>query len=601
MAVNNVEIDRLIITVEGKIDELEKAYKKGDKKTKQFVKNTEKQTKKLQAAWSKASKGVVAGLALIGGTAVLSKITKATASLANLQAQMDKLGVSAEFFQTFRAAGQEVANLDFRAVDMGLQRILRRIGDARNKVVESQKLFEGLGVDIGQSTEKVIRDTIDAISALDSAEERLSVTVKLVDSEAAGLVTVFSKTSEVLDVAASKAQKYGKFVDAHVIKKGAELDREYRRILEGLERRWQSLIVTIASGLDFSAVAGLRKEMETVELRLRGATIRFERLTNKVDEGASTWDKLRNPIDAFNGTLEDDIGASLVATETRIAELTEEWVRLNETMEKSKDPFAALGGDEAPAGGGKKEGGLDLGGAATPKVADFITSLEEELAILQMVGVAQDQLRAKTAARHVESRELTELEAQQIDKLVEKLHTLENAQETAAVQFKEMGDNMQEAFIDGALAGEDLGNMLKNLIIDLGKAIIKMALLNLFSGGTAGASGGLGGLLSSAFGGGGKAAGGTVRPGQFYEVNEGTRKEFFKPDVPGKIVNPNIAGQGGTSQGGLTVVVKNTFEAGVTKTELAEALPELERSAVASVMEGVRRGGVQRKTITGRR
>ena len=603
---NEVVIDRLIVSIEGDIDELKKAYKKGEQNNKKFVKNTEKETKKLRAAWSKASKGIAAGLALIGGSAVLSKITRTTATLANMQAQLDKLGTSAEFLQTFRAAGAEVANLDFRAVDMGLQRIIRRLGDARNGVQESAKIFRQLGVDISQSTETVIKDTIDAISSLQTAEERLSVTVKLVDSEAAGLVAVFSKTSAVLDVAAAKTQKYGAFVDEFVIKKGAELDREYRRILEGLERRWQKLIVTIATGLggkDTSVAGQLQSELDTVEKRLQGLTQRFANLTAANDDNASAMSKVfatnASGLDLMAGRLDEMVDTQLADTETSIAALTEQWTLLNEQINATpEDPFAALGGDKPPAAGGK---GLNFGETAgedtKATVADFIQGLQEELAIIQQVGLAREQLRAVTLASHIEEAALTDQQINKIKELTAAIHEQENAEVSAAEKFKEIGENMEEAFIDGLIAGEDVGDMLKQMIIDLGKAIIKAALLNLFTGGT---GGGLGSALGGLFGG-GKASGGSVRPGKFFEVNEGGRKEFFQPDVPGKVINPAVAGQGmAAPSAGMQLVINNNFAPGVTRAELAEALPEMERRTVASVMEGVRRGGVQRKTITGR-
>lgn len=597
---SEVVIDRLVVSIEGDIDGLKRAYKKGEKNNKKFVKNTEKETKKLQAAWSKASRGIVAGLALIGGGAVLSKINRATETLANMQAQLDKLGTSAEFLQTFRAAGAEIANLDFQATDMGLQRIIRRLGDARNGVQESAKIFKQLGVDISQSTETVIRDTIDAISSLQTAEERLSVTVKLVDSEAAGLVAVFSRTSAVLDIAAAKTQKYGAFIDEHVIKKGAEIDREYKRILEGLERRWQSLIVTIAGGFKFGAIAQDEKKLKLLETKIAGVTDRFARLNEQIGEGPSAWQKLFSPIDTVTGKLEKDFpeasSAALQRAEDDMAALLTQWEALNAQIEKAKNPFAELQGDAPTETRGGP--GLDFGGAAggdeKATVADFIQGLTEELAIIQEVGLAREQLRAVTLASHIEEAALTDQQIAKIHELTAAIHEQENAEISAAEKFKEIGENMEEAFIDGLLAGENVGDMLKQMIIDLGKAIIKAALLNLFTGG-----GGLGGALSGLFGG-GKASGGSVRPGKFFEVNEGGRKEFFQPDVPGKIINPAVAGQGMQGGGrGFSIAITNTFASGVTRGELADMLPALEQSNKASIAEGLRRGGVQRKMLKG--
>lgn len=137
----------------------------------------------------------------------------------------------------------------------------------------------------------------------------------------------------------------------------------------------------------------------------------------------------------------------------------------------------------------------------------------------------------------------------------------ERAKETA----KDLGLTFSSAFEDAIVGGEGLSDVLKGLEQDIVRIITRKAVTEplgdwftkAMSGGSSGS--GFGGWISSAIGnlfGGGRAAGGPVQAGRFYQVNErGTEllsvngRDYLMAGASGR-VKPNVQAGG---SGGVTV------------------------------------------------
>lgn len=99
-------------------------------------------------------------------------------------------------------------------------------------------------------------------------------------------------------------------------------------------------------------------------------------------------------------------------------------------------------------------------------------------------------------------------------------------------QMQQLGETVGSAFEEAILQGRDLRDVLRGLLDDLARMAWRGLVMP-----------GVGSLFNSAFGnlfGGGKAAGGPVRPGMVYEVGEAGR-ELFAPEVPGSILPKGAA------------------------------------------------------------
>lgn len=188
-----------------------------------------------------------------------------------------------------------------------------------------------------------------------------------------------------------------------------------------------------------------------------------------------------------------------------------------------------------------------------------------------------------------------------------KLNFGDKTEEFAVDALKDLNSELARTIAFGGDVGDVLENAFKRLtaqLIETGIQLlfIKPLLESLKEGG-----GGLGGFISGVgnaigglFGAPGRSSGGPVSAGQIYRVNEGTRPEFFRPDVAGSIVplsKMNLTQPSG-SQPAQAVALRvelsgdidariDSRSAGVAVEVVRAAEPQLTQKAVA---ETFRRG-----------
>jgi lambda family phage tail tape measure protein len=137
------------------------------------------------------------------------------------------------------------------------------------------------------------------------------------------------------------------------------------------------------------------------------------------------------------------------------------------------------------------------------------------------------------------------------------------AQQTTEVMNQAMTgltNNLADMITSGKANWHDYVNTIEKDLEKLALNNMLKSLLGLIPGMGSSGSGGLGGIISGIFGGGGgvpaMATGGSASPGSLYTVGE-TGKEWFMPSVAGTII-PN-AGSAGQKAGGSSTVVNQNF------------------------------------------
>ena len=183
----------------------------------------------------------------------------------------DKLGIATDSLQALRfAATQTGVSQD--VLDVALQRVARRAGDAARGVGEAVGIFKALNVQVKDANgnmrplDNIIRDVADSIAGMRSDQEKLSATVKLFDTEAAGMVNLLKLGSAGIDMFTQKAKDFGFIVDDHVLrnveKTNDQLDVLNRIIDVNLKQSFVSLSpILIASA---QVMASLAKSVSTV-------------------------------------------------------------------------------------------------------------------------------------------------------------------------------------------------------------------------------------------------------------------------------------------------------------------------------------------------
>lgn len=156
--------------------------------------------------------------------------------------------------------------------------------------------------------------------------------------------------------------------------------------------------------------------------------------------------------------------------------------------------------------------------------------------------------------------------------------------------FETIDSSMEEAFmgiIDGTMSAKDA---FKSMATDIIKELYRVLVVQKIVGAISGA-------ITGSFGGGAtinphtRASGGPVSAGQPYVTGEHGR-ELFVPKVDGRILSgAQTSNASRSGDGGVTVVQNNTFQSGVTRSEVNSLLPKMVEASKAAVIDAKRQGG----------
>ncbi len=217
--------------------------------------------------------------AAVGGLSILTK--NAISSANALGDTADKLGVNVEALQELRFAAKQ-AGVEQNTFDMGLQRFIRRVGEAARGSGEAKEALETMGITLRdnngniRAAEDLLNDVADALKNTRDPAERLRLAFKLFDSEGVALVNVLAKGSDELEKTKQRARDLGIVIEEDLIrdagKAADEMDVLQQVVSANLNRALldlSPLIADTASGLsELAADAG--SAYEKLKLIFRG-------------------------------------------------------------------------------------------------------------------------------------------------------------------------------------------------------------------------------------------------------------------------------------------------------------------------------------------
>ena len=166
--------------------------------------------------------GVAAG-ATAATLAVLAKVN--TDFLDKIGKTASKLGVEAEFLQQLRFAAEQTG-VKVEALDMGLQRFIRRAAEAAKGTGEAKRAFEQLGIELLNSdgtlrpVREILFDVADGLKNTGSSAEQVRLAFKFFDSEGVALVNTLKGGSQALKEFERQAESLGIIISNETVKKG---------------------------------------------------------------------------------------------------------------------------------------------------------------------------------------------------------------------------------------------------------------------------------------------------------------------------------------------------------------------------------------------
>ena len=222
--------------------------------------------------------------------------------------------------------------------------------------------------------------------------------------------------------------------------------------------------------------------------------------------------------------------------------------------------------------------------------------------IVQIENIAYAWFNAEKEAAEFANTQSSALSESELDSLraakALKVYTdqLEQLGVTAS-EFETIGNTMQssmeDAFMsiaDGTASAKDaFKSMAADVIRQLYRVLVVQRMVGQLATATSAGSG-IMGFIGSSLGITGAASGRSVNAGQPYMTGEHGR-ELFVPQSNGRVLSAAQTNNLGSNDGGITVIQNNTFQSGVTRSEVSALLPRMVEASKAAVLDAKRQGG----------
>jgi len=279
-----------------------KEFDRAEKSAKKNAKKMERSFKGSFKAMAKDAKKLknLLGPAMFAGAAIaLFKLANSASEYTDKIMLMEaQTGISNETLIGMEfAAGAAGASLD--ELQSGINAFVMKAGQAHNIGGAAADVFDRLGVAVTgtggelRSTEEIFRDTIDAISGLDTAQERATTSAELFGSRGAKLAAVFEDGSGSIDEWAAAAANAGIVMDNSALRASAKMDRA----MAGLQLSIRGFVQTSGNELIPTIVKiaeGFLVVVETAARVVTGFDIMTDAIFGNIRAGQSLQDKDRD-------------------------------------------------------------------------------------------------------------------------------------------------------------------------------------------------------------------------------------------------------------------------------------------------------------------
>jgi len=258
-----------------------------------------------KAAFDKVTKGLkgigsVAGRASMGVAKVGVAATAAATALAALvKVNVDfmdklgktasKLGIEVEFLQAMRFAAEQTG-VKVEALDMGLQRFIRRAAEAAQGLGESKRAFEQLGIQLTDNNgnlrdvRDVLFDVADGIQNTTSSAEQVRLAFKFFDSEGVSLVNTLKNGSDGMKQFEQQAENLGIIISKQSIAK-AEM---FANSINILKKQITAISANITAAF-IPVLDDVSERLQTILADMKGGDTTFENFGKDLAVGILTF------------------------------------------------------------------------------------------------------------------------------------------------------------------------------------------------------------------------------------------------------------------------------------------------------------------------
>ena len=189
-------------------------------RTKKAFQNVQNSLKNLDKSFGQLKAGIGALVGIGGVGAFATQMVQTADKIGKVSA---KLGISTDALQKFRF-GAEQSGVATSTFDMAIQRMTRRVAEAREGTGEAKKALEEMGISLRNSsgkaktTEEIFLEVADVMKGMTSQSDRVRLAFKLFDSEGVSLVNMMQQGSTAIKDYGQQLEAYGGIIDQKAIK-----------------------------------------------------------------------------------------------------------------------------------------------------------------------------------------------------------------------------------------------------------------------------------------------------------------------------------------------------------------------------------------------
>jgi len=234
-----IEVEALLLRIEADTTRLGEELRRADSLTQRSTRAQSRAWDRVDARVQRFSRGLArlrVAIFSVAGPAALGVLSRdALAYAETLADTAQKLQLSTEALQEYRAAFAEVG-VSQQAVDTGLQRFIRRLGEAQQGQGGLLKVLQQYGIALRESdgslrdAEGVLEDYADAIAAAGSQQERLRLAFQAFDTEGVAMVSLLGQGAGALREFRAEARASGLVIESDLIARANEAEAQFARL-----------------------------------------------------------------------------------------------------------------------------------------------------------------------------------------------------------------------------------------------------------------------------------------------------------------------------------------------------------------------------------
>jgi len=528
-------------------------------KTKAAFDKVTKGLKGVGSVAGKATMGVAKiGLAATGAATALAALVKVNVDFMDkLGKTADKLGIEVEFLQAMRFAAEQTG-VKVEALDMGLQRFIRRAAEAATGTGEAKRAFEQLGIQLKDNNgnlrdvELLMNDVADGIMNTTDSAEQVRLAFKFFDSEGVALVNTLKNGADGLKAFKDEAENLGIIISKQSIDKAAMfadslnvLKKQITAITANISAAFIPILEDVATKFE-TILKGMKGSDKTFEKFGKDLAVTILEFMKETFIGFVTFiDGIKQKIAEFANSgvgkklfgdmfsENEKLQAEFDVTKKRYDALMQAYIKGN-TFRTLKEQIRVA---DLPAEIERVNLSLiqmqQILNADNPENSPVVQILDAMIKRMQDYNAE--------SAKPVKTDPVTNTMSEAVSKFKDSLGATDAAISNLAINTtKKLEDTIVEGLKNGKLAFKDFADY----------AIEQMLRIALQEAILAPMTGGIESFFKGVFG--NKALGGSVSGGKPYMVGESGR-ELFVPNQGGQIVSNQDLNQMGGGQSAPTV------------------------------------------------